>query len=284
MRRMSAILAAALAMLAVEATAAPIPQGRGQQTIDLGGTKMDVHTYRPNKCAKPSLLLVFHGVDRNPNDYRDRVRALARVKCMIVVAPLFDKARFPGWRYQYGGIVKAKTVQDSAQWTGNLVLRLVDWARKTERRKMSYYLIGHSAGAQFLSRLAAFVPTHARRIVIANPSTHVFPTLRVDAPFGMGGVYDKDDESAQIQRYLAQPVTIFLGKGDTGDENLDESEAARAQGKTRLERGLKVYRAAKRLAKRREWTFNWRLVVLAGTGHSSRKMFASQKAIAALRP
>jgi len=103
-------------------------------------------------------------------------------------------------------------------------------------------------------------------------------------PFGMGSVYDKDDASAQIQRYLEQPVTIFLGKGDTGDENLDQSEAAMAQGETRFERGLRVYRSAKRLAERREWTFNRRLVVLTGTGHSSRKMFASPKAIAALKP
>jgi poly(3-hydroxybutyrate) depolymerase len=284
MRRCTAILAAALAMVTVAATAEPIARGEGQQIADLAGTKLVLFTYRPDTCTDPSLLFVFHGLNRNAQSYRDYARPLGDRNCMLIVAPLFDQERFPTWRYQRGGIADGRTVQPAREWTGNLVVKLVDWVRASERRTLDYYLIGHSAGAQFLSRVAAFTPTQARRIVATNPSTYVAATLDVDAPFGMGRVYEAATAQSQLRRYLAQPVTIFLGEEDTGDENLNESPAAMTQGKTRLERGMNIYRDAEALAASRGWPFNWRLVVLPGTGHSARKMFSSSQAFEALKP
>jgi hypothetical protein len=51
---------------------------------------------------------------------------------MLVVAPLFDKRRFSGERYHRGGITDGKVVVPAAQWTGNTVLRIVDWVHKAE--------------------------------------------------------------------------------------------------------------------------------------------------------
>jgi pimeloyl-ACP methyl ester carboxylesterase len=284
MRRTTAILAVALAMVTVGATAEPIARGEGQQTADLAGTKLVLFTYRPDTCTDPSLLFVFHGLNRNAQNYRDYARPLGDRNCMLIVAPLFDQERFPTWRYQRGGIADGRTVQAAREWTGNLVVKLVDWVRASERRTLDHSLIGHSAGAQFLSRIAAFTPTQAKRLVVTNPSTYVAATLDVDAPYGMGRVYDAATAQSQLRRYLAQPVTIFLGEEDTGNENLNESPAAMAQGKTRLERGMNVYRDAQALAASRGWPFNWRLVVLPGTGHSARKMFSSSQALEALKP
>ena len=101
---------------------------------------------------------------------------------------------------------------------------------------MKYSIIGHSAGGQFLSRLAAFVPTEAQRIVVTNPGTHVFASLQIKAPYGLGGVHSDTRAQAELRRYLAQPVTIFLGQADTGDEELDERPDAQRQGTTRYER------------------------------------------------
>jgi pimeloyl-ACP methyl ester carboxylesterase len=197
---------------------------------------------------------------------------------------LFDKERFPGWRYQHGGIVHHGRVQDPKAWTGNFILALVERVRVLEGRPIKYSLIGHSAGGQFLSRLAAFVPTEAQRIVLANPGTHVLASLQTKAPFGMSGVYPDAAAEGELERYLAQPVTIFLGQDDTGEDNLNEGSEAMAQGATRYERGLNAFRTAQSLAQSRSWTFNWRLVELPGTGHSARKMFASKEASQALRP
>ena len=45
------------------------------------------------------------------------------------------------------------------EWTVDMVPELVSWARRREGRlDAPYYLFGHSAGGQFLSRVAAFAP------------------------------------------------------------------------------------------------------------------------------
>jgi dienelactone hydrolase len=278
------IIVAAAVALSADAAAAPIPPGTGQQVVQLGGTEMEVFTYRPGNCSNPSLLVVSHGVGRNASGYRDHVIPLAEATCSLVVAPLFDKERFPNWRFQFGGIVNKGAVQNPREWTGNLILRLVQWARTQERRGMQYALVGHSAGGQLLSRVAAFVPTEASRIVIANPSTWVFPTLQVPAPFGLGGVYPDAQAQAQLRRYLEQPITVLLGQADTGEEELDESPSAMAQGRTRYERGLNIFRQAKMLSASRGWPLNWRLVEVPGAGHSAGTMFRSQQMLTAMQP
>jgi dienelactone hydrolase len=265
------------------ASTEPIPNGAGELRANLS-KRLTVFTYRPSNCENPSLLLVFHGVGRNASGYRDYARPIADRECMIVVAPLFDKNRFPSWRYQMGGIVHDDEVQKKSTWTGNLVTELVDWVRDREGRKLDYSLIGHSAGGQFLSRVTAFTPTQARRTVIANPSTHVFPMLEIAAPFGLGAVYPKASAEAELRRYLEGPVTIFLGQEDTGDDDLNESLPAMAQGENRHERGLNVYAKGKKVAAENNWNFGWRLVELPGVGHSARKMFSSEEARAALKP
>lgn len=261
-----------------------IPPGSGQQTAELGGVPIQVFTYRPAGCVVSGLLLVFHGLDRNAADYRDDAVPLGQRFCMLVVAPLFDAARFPSWRYQRGGIVHG-AVQPAESWTVNFVPRLAAWARHREgRADLSYALTGHSAGAQFLSRVAAFSRNEASRTIIANPSTWVRPALDVTAPYGFGGVYGHTQGEAALRRYLAENITILLGQEDTGARNLATSDEAEAQGGTRFERGQNVFHEAELAAGQRGWAFNWRLAVVPGVGHSAREMFTSDQAFAALQP
>ena len=257
----------------------------GQQSVGVNGTRMTVFTYRPAGCPDPSLLLVFHGARRDAAEYRDYARPLADQHCLLVVAPLFDRHAFPSWRYQRGGIVdKNGAVQEPRDWSGRLVPGLVDWARKQEERPLAYSLIAHSAGGQFLSRLAAFVPSEARRIVLANAGTYVFPSLTVDAPYGLGKIYSGVDGEAQLRRYLEQPVTIYLGEDDDEDDDRNNTPQARAQGASRHQRGLNVFDEGQKLAQARGWTFKWRLVQLPGVGHDGQKMLAARQAFGALSP
>jgi pimeloyl-ACP methyl ester carboxylesterase len=210
---------------------------------------------------------------------------LADHGCMIVIAPLFDQQRFPGWTYQLGGIIHRGVVRGERSWTVNLVLDIVDWARRTTQVQ-DYSLIGHSAGGQFLSRVAAFLPTEAKRIVIANPSTYVLPSTSTRAPYGLGLAYSGSTATHALRRYLEQPVTILLGEEDNDEESkeLAKTPEAMKQGNTRLERGLNTFRAAERIAAKRGWTLNWRLIQVAGVGHNARRMFSSPEAEEALSP
>jgi hypothetical protein len=170
------------------------------------------------------------------------------------------------------------------RWTGNIINELAAWARGQEQRPLPYSLIGHSAGAQFLSRVAAFTHIEARRIVIANPSTYVVPSLNIDAPYGLRGVYPPAEAEAALRRYLEQPVTMFLGTADVGSKARNDSPQARAEGATRFDRGRSVFRVGEKLAAARGWTFGWRLVEVPGVSHSAGKMFAAPQALAALTP
>jgi hypothetical protein len=270
-------------LLIASTAAAQIPSGNEDWTVRVDGIRMDVLTYRP-RCSDPELLLAFHGSKRNAESTRRAARELADQLCVIVLAPEFDEDNFSTSSYQRGGIVARGEVQDAREWTGNIVLDLVAWARRKAGSRLPYSLIGHSAGGQFLSRVAAFVPTEAKRIVIANPSTHVFPTLTVDAPYGMGGVFSDREAETELRRYLARPVTIFLGQSDVGERDLAMGRQARAQGETRYDRGRNAYAAARKLARSRDWHFGWRLVEVPGVGHNAGEMYSSPQAVEALRP
>ena len=260
----------------------PVPPGASQMTLHLSQADLLVHTYRP-QCHAPSLLIVLHGMGRNAESYMKAARPLADQHCLLIAAPLFDEERFPAWRYHQGGIAQHRRIQPSSQWTGRLVVELAERIGTLERRNVPYSVIGHSAGGQFLARIAAFVPTDAQRIVIANPGTHVWPSLSVDAPFGLGGVYSQGGGEAALRRYLELPITIYLGSEDTSEKNLNESAEAMAQGANRRERGLNAFTAAQHVAREHSWKFNWRLVEARGVGHSARDMFASPSAWRALR-
>ena len=143
---------------------------------------------------------------------------------------------------------------------------------------MPYYLLGHSGGGQFVERMAGFLLTDARRIVAANPGTHLFPTKEFDYPYGFGDFgkkHEKLSDHAALKRYLAQPLTLFLGTADTKrDAPLDLSDTADKQGANRHERGRNAYSTARRLAEEERWEFNWRLVEAKDVGHDEIAMFA----------
>jgi poly(3-hydroxybutyrate) depolymerase len=276
-----AALLAPCACLAAPATAA-IASGAGDREVTLGDTRFRVYIYKP-RCGSPSLLLVFHGSERKAELARDDASRLGDKLCMLVLAPHFDKERFPDWRYPLGGIVQARHVQPVESWTGHLALELVQWARREEGRPMAYAMLGHSAGGQFLSRLAAFVPHHATHVVLANPGSYVWPNIEVNAPYGFGNVHTGAAGDAALKRYLAQPLTFLLGTEDVL-VNPKDRLAKKQQGEHRLERGTNIFVAGKQLAEQRGWPFRWRLIEVPGVGHTSKRMYAAPATLTDLAP
>lgn len=246
-----------------------------RHAAEIDGEIIDVHVYRPPACetSPGPLLFVFAGYQRNAEDYLRRARPIARRHCMTVIAPELDRDSFPRSRYQRGGVSKHDP-NPGDTCVGHFLRGLLEWTRELEgRHDAPYVLFGHSAGAQMLSRVTAFCPPPLpERIVIANPSSYVAPSLSERVPFGFASNSNSDEQEADLRTYLAQPITIYLGTADTGNEHLDESARARRQGDNRLERGKNIYRQARELARKRRWKFNWRLVLAQGVGHSSKDM------------
>jgi poly(3-hydroxybutyrate) depolymerase len=265
--------------------AAPLKVGAHRLEFTHQGEVIEVFTYRPPTYRDGPLFVIFHGVARNAEDYRNFAITLAERFRALVVAPRFDKERFPLERYQRGGLVDpAGRVQPAERWTYAAVPRLVERIRADEGRPgMPYYLIGHSAGGQFLVRLAAFLPTEAGRIVAANPGSHLFPTRERDFGYGFGALPPELSSDDVVRRYLAAPLTLYLGTADTlVESNLDQSAAAMLQGGNRLARGRACYAFAAELARTRGWTFGWRKVETPGIGHDAAAMFAAPEVAEAI--
>jgi pimeloyl-ACP methyl ester carboxylesterase len=263
---------------AAAATPGPIPAGSGQFTLS-GAEPLTVFTYKPRDCTGGPLLVVFHGVGRNAADYRDHAIVMGDRFKAIVAAPLFAQREFPHERYQMGGVLRKGRLQPQDQWTYAFIPKLVDQVRAMEGRPdLPYCLIGHSAGGQFVDRMAAFLPGGASRIVAANPGTLLFPSRGLAFPIGFGGLPQSVGGDDAIRAYLAAPLTLYLGTGDVvQDRDFERSPEAMQQGSARLYRGRACFELARKVAAEHGWPCNWRKVEIAGVGHNATRMFAGME-------
>jgi poly(3-hydroxybutyrate) depolymerase len=256
-----------------------IPEGKSSFIFEKRSKSIPVMTYRPDNFTDGPMIVVLHGMNRNATDYRDRAVTLGNKFKALIIAPEFDGKQFSTEAYQRGGVTQNGKVVSSGQWSFRFFTEIIEDVRKRAARKdMPCYLIGHSAGGQILSRMAAFQPDGITRIVASNPGSLLFPNRDLPFPYGFGGLPSSLGNDTAIRNYLASPLTLYLGTADIGNQNLDQSQTAMLQGKTRIERGRACYEAASKLAKSKGWQFNWQLVEAEGIGHSSTQMFAHKNA------
>ncbi|MFS4438918.1 alpha/beta hydrolase [Paracoccaceae bacterium GXU_MW_L88] len=273
----------ALAPGAAEAQSGASRFGAAAMDAEVDGLEMEIYAYRPEACASPSVLVVFHGNGRGAESYRNSAQRVADQSCFVIYSPLFDEERYPSWKYHRGGLVRDGETLDPETWTVEQVGELVDWIRAREGRDVPIYLFGHSAGGQFLSRYAAYMePNDVARIVIANPSTYVLPNFDESIPYGFEGLPPEFDAERLIDHYLAAPVTIYLGTDDTGQKDLTMTRQAVRQGDNRLDRGRKTFELARAEAERRGVPFGWELVEAEGVGHTARGMLEHRDILEAL--
>ena len=275
-----AVRAGALLASTIALRAEPVPAGRGRIEFPLGGAPLTLFTYKPANYQDGPLLIVFHGVVRNADTYRDSAISIADRFGVVVVAPLLDPERFPEEWYQQGGIIDANhKAKPKEEWMFNVVPKIVADVRAREGKPaLPYYLIGHSAGAQFLVRLAAYLPGDARRIVSGNAGTLLFPNRDHEFGYGLGGLPPELSDDAMLQRFFAAPLTLYLGTADTTPrKRFDASEAAMKQGPHRLARNRAFFELSQKMAKEHGWTFNWRKVETPGIEHDATIMFAAKE-------
>ena len=110
--------------------------------------------------------------------YRDGWIPQADERGFLLAVPQFSEVFYPtSHDYNYGDMMTPDgRHRPRSEWLFPLVEQIVDalCARAGSRRK-TFHLFGHSAGGQFLVRLAAFQPGSAVRIVAANPGSLLFP-------------------------------------------------------------------------------------------------------------
>lgn len=272
---MNALFALTLFVMAAD----PLPAGKSTSDFTFGEVTIRTFNYKPKEFRSGPIIMVFHGVLRNAEEYRDDAIEMGDRFNGLIVAPLFDDVTFPKRKYQFGGIVENGMVTPRDQWTGQYVNRVSKVLREREGlQKSPLYLIGHSGGGQFLARMAVFVETDAKRIIASNAGTYLFPSASPSFPYGLGGLPEELQSDKQLKLFLAQPLTLYLGSKDVErDEYLDVSAEADAQGQFRFERGQTMFTAGQKLAKERNWPFNWKLVIAPDIEHDHTRMFNDPK-------
>lgn len=264
---------------AQEKAAAPIsaeafPSGKSVVEAEINGTVLKLFAYKPADYAGDGFILLLHGASRAAEAYRDNAVGMADRHRRIVVVPLFDLARFPEWRYQFGGVYRAdSSFAAPEERTYAFIPTLVRYIREREgNATLPYLLAGFSAGGQFVSRMAAFIDTDAERLIAMASGSTLFPTRDMAFGLGFGKLPDELGNDERIRRYLALPMTIYIGTGDREMAQLPQGEANR-QGVHRYSRNIRWFNEAMDLAYERKWEFNWRLVIADGPGHSPKDMF-----------
>ena len=284
MWRSLTFLAGLIALLAGPASGQTIGPGDGARSAVLLGTTLKVFTYRPANCELRLVLAVFHGTERDAAPYRDHARPLADKLCALVVSPELDKTRFPISSFQLGGVFLKGAFVAPGKRPVDLVAPLIAWARASAGQpNLTSALLGHSAGGQFLGRVAAFAATDATHIVLANPSTWVLPSTTERAPYGFGQTGSAAEAEQALRTYLGLPITVLLGAADTGSHNLAMDPEAVAQGANRLMRGRNAFAMAESVAREHGWRFGWTKLEVPDVGHSATRMFASSQAVEAFR-
>ena len=235
-----------LASIASPAIAATeIPPGKWSfMFVDAKGhadKPMRVYTYRPAKCdAKCPMVFSIHGVSRNTSNYRDYWELAADRYNLVIVAPEFSKKDWSGYN-EYD----VRKEPNREKWAFSVIEHLFD---EVGQGRKTYTIFGHSAGAQFVHRMAFFLPSNrADAMAAANAGWYAMPEWRKDKgvdPFPYS-LLESGAGEAEVRQALRRKVYILLGENDTDPDHksLNKTAGAMKQGTNRLERGENYFKA-----------------------------------------
>jgi len=242
----------------------------------LPGRTLYLRTARPRHFTPETpILFVHHGVNRNGDDYRDFWLKLVDEADLVVIAPEFPTAGFPGspW-YNFGNRQDDQgRAKPRAEWTYGIPARVFAQLRAqglTKRR--GYAQFGHSAGGQFVHRAMSLgFRDNVIAAVTANAGTYAMPALETDFPFGLGDTGLDDAAFADLLRFR---LTIMAGTADvdTTSEHFPKDPTALAQGPTRYARAHRYIAAARAAAAARGIHCAWTITDVPGVAHDGERM------------
>jgi pimeloyl-ACP methyl ester carboxylesterase len=269
----------ALAIIFSLLSVAALADGMGKQSIQFDnweGPSIPVFLSVPAKLdAQTPVVFVMHGVGRNADEYRDQWHELAQKHGFLLAVPGFSKTDFPGAdAYNLGNTLgESGDLVPQQDWSFSVLEPLfdqlqIDYSLQAE----SYALYGHSAGGQFVHRLAMHLPqSRVHSYVPANAGWYTLPDFTVDFPYGLKGSQVSESD---LRAALQLPLTILLGDRDIDPDsrNLRHNEIVDSQGLNRLARGLHFFEAGRQAAAQRNIPFKWHIATVRGVDHDNSLM------------
>lgn len=232
-----------------------------------------VYTFRPRSCDTTCpIQFVMHGVRRNASTYRDHWEFLADRYKLIIVAPEFSASLWPKAAAYNLGDVAAQA--DREKWAFSAIEHIFDEIRDNQAE---YRIFGHSAGGQFVQRMAFLrSDNRASVMVAANPGWYTFPEWRKDKgaeafPYSL---LNSRAGEPELRQALAKRFTLLLGgkDEDSDDENLSQTPGAVKQGDTRLDRGENFFKAVTTAAGELGVKLAWDLIEVPDVAHDGYSM------------
>jgi hypothetical protein len=258
--------------------ATPIPPGKWRfDFVDAKGRPdrpIRVWTYRPRRCDTTCpIQFVMAGTKRNASQYRDYWELMADKNLILIVAPEFTQEFWPkAAAYNLGDVGNQ---DDREKWAFSAIEHLFDEVRDGQT---SYRIFGHSAGGQFVQRMALFrSDSRASVMAAANPGWYTMPELRKEKvtdsyPYSLVGAKGVGEQ--QLRTALERRFILLVGEkdDDPDDENLNKSSGAEKQGATRVERGENFFKAATASAQALNAKLAWELVEVPDVAHNGAEM------------
>lgn len=249
---------------------------RDERSGSLG--PLTVRYYLPSCISADSAPVVFvmHGVKRDADTYRDNWAEIAEEFEFLLICPEFGRAEYPRrTSYQLGNLAgRGGELLPKHRWTFDVIERLFDHIKKaTGNTNERYHIYGHSAGAQFVHRLALFLPeARFATAIAANTGWYTMPTFDgAKFPYGLRGSACTPEG---LKAALGNRLVVMLGERDDDSDApyLRRSKGAKKQGETRLERGQNFYATALREAEKLEARPGWKLIIVPEAPHLDRQM------------
>ncbi|MEH2235185.1 hypothetical protein [Nostoc sp.] len=231
-----------------------------------------VYYYLPNKLnSNTQIVFAMHGEKRNAKDYRNDWRKIYSSNSdskpnFILLAPQFAQNDFPGYAgYNLGNMFtqSLNKLKSQDQWAFSDIENIFDFVKTSVKLKLNtYYIYGHSAGAQFVHRMIIFMPhTRIIKAVAAEAGSYTVPDKDMEYPCGLRKQTGNQLPPVELKTAFSTPMTIILGTKDNkplSDEH-DTYSCDAKQGSNRLNRGEYFYTQVKRIANSRKENLEWTL-------------------------
>jgi poly(3-hydroxybutyrate) depolymerase len=265
-------------VVAEAAAATPVPSGRWSFVYEDPKGRPDrpirVYTFRARKCdSKCPILFLLSGEKRNAYDYLSFWDTTAERNNLILVAPEFSKDRWPkAAAYNLGDVAEQKASRE--KWAYSAIEHIFDEIRDGQK---DYMIFGHSAGAQFVQRMALLRPDNRASVMVAaNPGWFLMPEWRKDKapnPYPYSLV-ESPAGDADLRQALSKKVFLLVGENDNEPdaENLNQSAGAKKQGESRVDRGENFYKAATAAAQELGVKLGWQLIEVPDTAQDANAM------------
>lgn len=240
------------------------------------GPTLTVCYYHPRLVGREApVVFVMHGVKRDADYYRDTWKSAAERLGFLLLCPEFPADAYPRKAYQLGNLFdERRRPLPGQEWTFHTIERLFDSVKEaTGNTSARYSIYGHSAGGQFVHRLAMFMPeARYETAVAANTGWYTMPTFSGKRfPYGLRRSGFSEE---RLKRAFGRRLVILLGERDTDpdDPHLRRSAGTSRQGATRFERGLAFYDTATKEAERLGVELRWELRTVPGVAHFDQQM------------